>query len=316
MKHLCIFSVESLDTESRLQMELITCISTWIAEGAIHDKHSYCQPIRQQIRIGWWHLMEGRVHKSFQAHMDQHYKLSDNKKNGLLWTSILIQTIWTKIFTPMWNNRNDAVHRITKGNKKSREVLNLNFTIRELFKKAELQTLLFQDRYLLEEKVSHILKLPTGAKRGWILSMQIALRESQKAILAENISLRDSMQRFRESGICRPALPPATQRSSCEISANVSASCRQRKRIKRSRFRKMLPPLLQKGQKRIRTNVPQQHRAKRFKRNPVRKKLSRCPIRIADKSRNKGSLSTIEEEWEQSVHVRKKNRYPRRCRIS
>jgi len=34
--------METLETESRLQKDVITCISTWITEGTIHDKPMYC----------------------------------------------------------------------------------------------------------------------------------------------------------------------------------------------------------------------------------------------------------------------------------
>jgi len=62
--------------------------------------------------------MEGRLHKAFQTYMDEHYKRIGNKKNGKVWVSVVIQTIWTKLFSQMWDNRNNAVHCITQKAKK------------------------------------------------------------------------------------------------------------------------------------------------------------------------------------------------------
>jgi len=48
----------------------------------------------------------------------------------------MIQTIWTQGLTPVWDHRNKAVHAIEEKNQKSREYLNLNFTLWHLYGKA------------------------------------------------------------------------------------------------------------------------------------------------------------------------------------
>ena len=138
--------LNALDTEPTLQSELIICVSKWITtKKVVHN--DTITPIRMQTRLGWNHFMEGRVHLSFQTYMDNYYANIGSKKNGELWVAAIIQTIWTKIFEPMWKHRNDAAHCISTKEKKSREVLNLNFSIQELHAKAASTTLLHQDKY-------------------------------------------------------------------------------------------------------------------------------------------------------------------------
>jgi len=315
--------LRALDTGSRMQSELITCISKWITMGKVTYSGTTL-PIVQQTRIGWDHFLEGRIHTSFQKYMDEHYKSMGSKKTGELWTAVVIQTMWTKCFEPMWKHRNEAVHCLATKEKTSREILNLNYTIRELLSKAKELTLLFQDQYLMEEPIQKLLKLNTGLKRGWILSMQTALIESEKAIVAENISMRNSMRRFRESGTCRAS-----------SDHQVPATPGNRKRAKRHPVRKGLPPPLRR--------TPSIKGGKKRKRQPLRKKLppllsyqpnkrktthelascpkpkksakyqdsERCPKVSTRTPMRSCPLTTIQEEWEFHKKARKKTRNER-----
>jgi len=250
----------ALYTGSNLISEIITCVLTWITRGKVTYSGT-TNPIMQQTRIGWNHFLEGRIHLSFQQHMDEHYSKIGSNKTGEMWTAVVIQTLWLKLFEPMWKQRNDTVHCINVKTKTSREVLNLNFTMRELYAKATHLTLLFQDKYLIEDPIQRLLGMTSGSKRGWILSIQTALKESEKAIVAETSSLRNSMRRFRESGSCIQSKNIANTTTATKPPSRIST---RRKRIKHHPARKRLPPLLKPS-----ANTS----TKKIKRHPLRKKL-------------------------------------------
>jgi len=287
-----------LHTEKTLQLQLLKHVSEWITIGEIQLSASSLIPFQKQYHLGWTHFMEGRIHESFQTYMDSYYKKIGNKKTGEIWVSVVIQSIWTHIFNPMWEHRNKAVHAKEIKGKLSREVLNLNYTVRDLYQKAQDTQLLFQDRHLLEEKLSQLLKSPTGRKRGWISSMQIALRECQKTIDAENLQMRNAMRRFCETGTCLNT--PLTSCSYCPPHQNRKYRVSQRS----SQARRM-KSLLQISQKRHRSeniNAEQSRVRKKIKRNPYRKK----PSMYMHRKRKFQTLPTIQERWEMEEHVKKK----------
>ena len=325
--------LRALDTGSRMQSELITCISKWITMGNVTYSGTTL-PIVQQTRIGWDHFLEGRIHTSFQEYMDEHYKRIGSIKTGELWTAVVIQTMWIKCFEPMWKHRNEAVHCLATKEKTPREILNLNYTMRELLSKAKELTLLSQDKYLMEETIQQLLNMTTGLKRGWILSMQTALIESEKAIVAENISMRNSMRRFRESGTCRASTDHQVPSTTTAVST-FAYTPGKRRRVKRHPARKSLPPLLR--------GTPSIKGGKKRKRHPLRKKLppllsyqpnkwkithelapcpkpkksakyqdSECRPKISTKVTLRSCpLTTIQEEWEFHKKARKKTRTER-----
>jgi len=120
-------------------------MTTWLTGHTSIISSNSLYPIRNQNALGWDHFLEGRIHKSFEEYMQRHYSSIGSKKNGEMWVAVMIQTIWTKLFSPMWANRNKAVHIINDKEKKSREHLNLNYSVRELYEKASNIHLLHQD---------------------------------------------------------------------------------------------------------------------------------------------------------------------------
>ena len=152
----------------------------------------------------------------------------------------------------------------------------------------------------MEESLSHLLRKPTGVKRGWILSMEIALRESKKSAISETTSMRNVMQRFRESASCAKPCPPI-------IAANDDLRSKPKKRVKRNPYRKLLPPLLQSSLPRKRPsmneNIHSNRRTKRSKLNPYTNKPT---IRRPKRSKST-TLPTIEEEWSFETSVRMKD---------
>ena len=101
-----------LHTEHLLQIQLLKHITEWVTIGDIELTKKSLPPFYQQKTLGWHHFMEGRVHLAFQEYMDKYYESTGNKKTGEIWTAVVIQSLWTHIFTPMWDHRNRAVHAI------------------------------------------------------------------------------------------------------------------------------------------------------------------------------------------------------------
>ena len=295
-------TLSKMNTELNLQMQVIRSITEWLTGNTPISTPNSLHPIRMQNTLGWEHFIEGRIHIAFEEYMQRHYQQIGSKKNGEMWVSVMIQTIWTKLFSPMWEHRNKAVHIINDKEKKSREHINLNYSVRELYEKASTNLLLHQDRYLLEESLSTIILSSTARKRGWILTAKIAIRECEKARLRETTGMQDALTAFRLTGSCRR----------CDAQPEKTIQTIVQKKIsKRNKYRKILPPLLVPGRKRKPSHaIHPIQTLKRLKRHPNRKKMTRCPVRNVGKSRSRQSLPTIEEEWEYAIHVRKKNRAP------
>ena len=178
-----------LETENKLQIQIIICLTNWITQGNTFPPRNILEPIQAQLDLGWKHFMEGRIVISFRTYMDQHYKNTGSKKNGTNWVAIVIHSLWTHIFTHMWDHRNKYVHAIELKNKLSREHINLNYKIREMYSKAQSKNLLHQDQHLLQESVGAIIKSPSGKKRGWLFAITTALQESERVISAENLQM-------------------------------------------------------------------------------------------------------------------------------
>ena len=134
-----------MNTEPVLQMQIIKSLTEWLTTSRPSISKNTLLPIKKQIELGWEHLMEGKIHRDFEEYMQTHYTKVNSKKNGEMWISVLIQTIWTKIFSSMWEHWNKAVHIINEKDIKSQEHLNLNHTVRQLFTKANEISLLYQD---------------------------------------------------------------------------------------------------------------------------------------------------------------------------
>jgi len=301
-----------MNTEPALQFQLLKALTEWLTIGSPTISRNTLIPIRKQILLGWDHLMEGRVHQEFERYIQQHYEHAKSRKNGEMWTAVLIQTIWTKIFDPMWEHRNKAVHILNDKDKKSREHLNLNFTINNLFSKSDGMQILYQDRYVFEEKRVAILRSSTTRKRGWILTAQQAIAASEIANAREDTRMQIAMRRFQTTGTCTecPPTTPTVRKRKRNERNQPNAAHHRRKRVKRNPFRKKLClPCV-----RIQGNAPRHHIRKtdlsvrkRYKKNRYRKYVMRCPLSNDAQSVNaRYPLTSIEEEWELKEHVKKK----------
>ena len=195
--------LESVNTEQQLHTELISIISTWTSSSTTPGT-SMLPPISSQLELGWDHLMEGRLHRSFSSYMDSHYKNINSKMKGLTWSSLFIQKLWTCIFNEQWECRNKIVHGMEKSIKVTREHQNLNFDIRKHYTQESTSDLLHSDRHLLERPITEVLRKPTAVKRAWLEDMNLAIISRNDAKLRDETYSVNVMQQFLRSGPTRP----------------------------------------------------------------------------------------------------------------
>ena len=141
--------MESVHTEQELHSAIIMNISIWIFSSALLTASHIC-PIQNQLKSGWAHLMQGRLHKTFSAYMENHFRSINSKMKGRTWRALFIQKIWTYLFNEQWEARNKIVHVLDKTAKSKREHQNLNFDIKKWYDQESSNRLLHSDLYLME----------------------------------------------------------------------------------------------------------------------------------------------------------------------
>jgi len=67
------------------------------------------ETIERQDDIGWWSFLLGRVDKSFESCMDDHFLLKKLRNKGRPWLSNLITQLWD-LQLQMWEHRNEIEH--------------------------------------------------------------------------------------------------------------------------------------------------------------------------------------------------------------
>jgi hypothetical protein len=68
--------------------------------------------VKEQGKIGWYQLYNGRVAKTIADFMEDHFcslELDPFKYTGKRWTKMLIRTVWNTILK-LWKSRNDIIY--------------------------------------------------------------------------------------------------------------------------------------------------------------------------------------------------------------
>jgi hypothetical protein len=68
--------------------------------------------VQEQSRIGWSHILCGRISKSLISEMNKHYESQDLSAyiyNGNRWAKKLLQNIWT-VMLELWKTRNNILY--------------------------------------------------------------------------------------------------------------------------------------------------------------------------------------------------------------
>jgi hypothetical protein len=68
--------------------------------------------IRQQNKIGWYHLYKGRMAQAMTQFMEVHYRnlnVETKRYTGERWGKMLVKNIWNTVLQ-MWENRNEIIY--------------------------------------------------------------------------------------------------------------------------------------------------------------------------------------------------------------
>ena len=224
--------LESVNTEYMLHNEIISNISLWVSSTKLPES-SMIEPIQSQLSLGWHHLMEGRLHKSFTSYMDNHYRQINSRMKGTTWSAIFIQKVWTYIFEEQWKIRNKAVHSNEEKSKTTREHHNLNFDIRKWHSVETSDSLLSRDRHLFSRPLNYILRKPTAVKRAWLEDIAIAIDSRNDAKLRDEVYSANLMHRFLTN-------TPRMQQRQKNMHRRLSLSRRKKIKIAHARTRQMI----------------------------------------------------------------------------
>jgi hypothetical protein len=72
--------------------------------------------VQEQSRIGWRHILCGRISKSLISEMNKHYESQDLSAyiyNGNRWAKKLLQNIWT-VMLELWKTRNNIIYNTNR----------------------------------------------------------------------------------------------------------------------------------------------------------------------------------------------------------
>ena len=188
-----------MHTPVLLKEQILYCMAMWLSESPIEYSHEMLQPIHDQCTIGWQHFFQGRMATSFSQYMHLHYSTNSIPKDGTAWTSVLIQLVWRKFFERQWAHRNEFVHCLNKSKQSTREYINLNFEIRQLYSLEDSLSLLQQDQYLMESPLSELLRKPVSHKKGWLMNMKIAIADRDQYRSKEEAAMSRAMTRFLQN---------------------------------------------------------------------------------------------------------------------
>jgi len=223
--------------------------------------------IQEQQKIGnWFHFMEGRISKQFRRHLDEHYLQSNENKTGEMWVSGIIQRIWTLFYRPIWEMRNNCVHRKNNTLHQTREREDLQTRVQKLYTSNTPDDFLSQDKHLFDKKLETLLQSSNMALKAWLYAIGIAQQARDRA---QEVDKEDASQTLHKwllpperILVRRPArTPPKKKRVSTKV----------RKQLKKTY-------ILIKGKERVRSKKRKQLAAS-FIRN-VR------PLRTASSLRN------------------------------
>jgi hypothetical protein len=183
-------------TDSNVSKALLLGIHTWLhGLAAPNPKHHFpsaslalIQAFNHQTRIGWRHVMRGRLAAEWGAFINhQHHNNEPNTPTGFTskpyinhadhWGQGLIAIIWRHILQ-LWNARNKEEHGADIEEETSRKKDKLRAEVQDLTE--QLVKIDHQDRDLLRIPTPKIASLTIGTLKTWIRYTKILLRINTK----------------------------------------------------------------------------------------------------------------------------------------
>jgi hypothetical protein len=93
------------------------------------------QGIRDQTRIGWRHLLLGRVAKTLIQAMHKHYEslpINRMKYTGERWARLLLHNLW-KIMLQLWQTRNEIIYKTDREKAREHEIAKLQTRVERCY---------------------------------------------------------------------------------------------------------------------------------------------------------------------------------------
>jgi len=233
-----------------------------------HVKYIVLHPVMiDQLTIGdWSHFMEGRIHSGFRQLLDRHYNTLKKEKTGEMWVSGIIQRMWSLLHRPVWEIRNNCVHRKNNTFHQTREREDLQTRVQELYASNTPGEFLSQDHHLFDTKLDSLLKSSNMALKAWIYAIGTAQQARDRA---QEVDREDALQTLHKWFI--PAEPILARRSTRTPPKKKRVSTKVRKQLNKTY-------IVIKGKKRVRSK-----KRKQFAASFIR---TRRPSKIASSSRN------------------------------
>jgi hypothetical protein len=176
--------------------------STWVP--SINDtSKKWKMAVRDQSRIGWDHLLRGRILKTLIQSMNKHFEsqnLSAYLYNGDCWAKKLITAIWSTMLE-LWKTRNNIIYSQDTAMAEAMLREKLETCIRRCYKQRSI--LKAQERAhwfstLLEERLQQDAQRAVNWLQGAEQLIKITRREQkrrpQESIILENFLLMSNPQ--------------------------------------------------------------------------------------------------------------------------
>ena len=160
--------------EPIIARKIIRITNLWLDQGTRPDLFSTCPPIQQQIQIGWYHFMFGKISLDITQWQHNYATIHNLRREAQSWTSRLIQRLWTIILRPSWQHRNIIVHANDRTTSKTRLCLDIQEEVTELYNSTNVDMLASVDRPLFDPPLDDLLSKPYFQLKAWCSSVETA----------------------------------------------------------------------------------------------------------------------------------------------
>ena len=282
--------LEQMSTPHDLGQQIIASISKYLQLPSTIIILPHTIMTKQHELGNFEHFMMGHIHSSFSEFMSGTYKsIGDNKKTGILWTSGLIQRIWTLIHRPIWALRNKYVHEKLNETKTTRNRDELESRVATIYETVNKDTLLARDRDLFQKPLRHLLLSTDTSLKAWVLAVEVACKERDKEgendILSSNATLHKWMHRaeintIRKRKNTTKALPYRKKRVSTKTKKQLQHTYTRVLHISQNVDKRVSEKVIDERRHDTDTNIINDRRGhgeKGWKRAPYKKRVSVIP---------------------------------------
>jgi hypothetical protein len=137
--------------------------------------------IRQQNKIGWYHLYKGRMAQAMIRVMEEHYRAlnADAKKyTGERWGKMLITNIWNMVLQ-LWEKRNEIIHGKKFQEEQRTDRQRLQHKVQKLYEMRETLDRIDREKIFYKE-MEEIIKEDTRYIKAWLKLAQRTFSAAKK----------------------------------------------------------------------------------------------------------------------------------------